>query len=118
MGVTSRVTKSRVAPPIHKTASELYSNFWKNELNNLFITFHCWRRVEARRQYGIGFNFVPWGDVIEKGATNIYYFKEKLCNMFEKNSLYDWINCINWFKKQLDAKYVHLLPLLQNFRHI
>ena len=38
MGV-SRVTKSRVAPPIHKTTSELYSYLWKNELNNLFITF-------------------------------------------------------------------------------
>ena len=38
---------------------------------------------------GIGFNFVPWDDVIEKGATNKYDCKEKLCNMFEKNSLYD-----------------------------
>ena len=42
--------------------------------------------MEARRQYGIGFNFVPWGDVIEKGETNKYNCKEKLCNMFEKTA--------------------------------
>ena len=33
-----------------------------------------------------GFNFVHLGDVIEKGATNKYYCKEKLCNMFEKTA--------------------------------
>ena len=32
--------------------------------------------MEARRQYGIGFNFVPWGDVIEKGATNSIIVKK------------------------------------------
>ena len=50
--------------------------------------------MEARRQYGIGFNFVPWGDVIEKGATNI----------------------VKVFKKKQNTKYVCLLPLLQ--KHI
>ena len=30
-----------------------------------------------KRQYGIGFNFVPWGDVIEKGETNVIIVKKK-----------------------------------------
>ena len=42
--------------------------------------------MEARRQYWIGFNVVPLGDVIENGATNAYYCKEKLRNMFEKTA--------------------------------
>ena len=37
--------------------------------------------VEARRQYGIGFNVVPWGDVIEKGATNIIIVKKNLLHI-------------------------------------
>ena len=33
----------------------------------IFRAYH-WRRMEARFQYWIGFNVVPWGFVIEKGA--------------------------------------------------
>ena len=47
---------------------------WLCQLSKLDIFY--WRREEARRQYGIGFNFVPWGDVIEKGATNIIIVKK------------------------------------------
>ena len=32
--------------------------------------------MEVRRQYGIGFNFVPWGDVIEKGEINVITVKK------------------------------------------
>ena len=47
---------------------------------------HYSRRVEARRQYGIGFNFVPWGDIIKKGATDIIIVKKNSCYMFEKKT--------------------------------
>ena len=40
--------------------------------------------MEARRQYGIGLNVVPWGDVIEKGETNVIIVKQNLCCLFEK----------------------------------
>ena len=50
-----------------------------------------WRRVEALRQYGIGFNVVPWGDIIEKGAINIIIVKKNsvICSK-KKQPL--WIN--------------------------
>ena len=41
--------------------------------------------MEARRQYGIGFNFVPWGDVIEKGETNVIIVKKTFVVCLEKN---------------------------------
>ena len=52
--------------------------------------------MEARRQYGIGFKFVPWGDVIEKEETNVIIVKKNLCCLFEKKptNLYESINCI------------------------
>ena len=33
-------------------------------------SIYCWR------QYLIGFNFVAWGDIVEKGATNIIIVKK------------------------------------------
>ena len=40
--------------------------------------------MEARREDEIGFNFVLWGDVIEKGATNIIIVKKNFVKSLKK----------------------------------
>ena len=48
--------------------------------------------MEAQRQYGIGFNFVPWGEVIEQGATNIIIVKKNSVICYIKKKTF--INCL------------------------
>ena len=58
--------------------------------------------MEARRQYGIGFNVVPMGDVIEKGETNVNIVKTKTSVVcLKKKTLYYWLK---WFKTQKDTE--------------
>ena len=48
---------------------------------------NVWKELLTPRQYGIGFNFVPWGNVVEKGETNV---KNPLLFVWKKQPL--WIN--------------------------
>ena len=61
-----------------------FNSIFINYVILLFIESNYWRRVEARRQYWIGFNCVPWGDIIEEGATNIIIVKKNSVICLEK----------------------------------